>query len=118
MKVYTFGQPRVGDKTFSDWVGKQFNTNNYYRVVNYDDMVPHLPPQAGSQYKHAGAEVWYSAKKYNGKYNICENKPGLAENKNCSNNLWLKIGITAHLNYFGMKVSGNCKVTQATGTRI
>ena len=48
IRLYTFGQPRVGDKNFSDWVNKEFNFNNYYRVVNYDDMVPHLPPQAGS----------------------------------------------------------------------
>ena len=44
MRLYTFGQPRVGDKSFSEFVGMQFNENNYYRVVNYDDMVVHLPP--------------------------------------------------------------------------
>jgi hypothetical protein len=81
-------------------------------------MIPHVPPQAGSQYKHAGTEIWYGAKTYNGRYKICENVPGLAENKGCSKSLWLKIGVKAHLNYLGKKVSGECTEIQASDTRL
>lgn len=81
-------------------------------------MVPHVPPQTGSQYRHAGAEVWYSSRVYNGKYKICENLPGLSENKDCSKSLWVKIGVKAHSFYLGKEVSGQCTLKQASNTRI
>lgn len=41
--VYTFGQPRVGDRTFAS----QLNTHikgKVFRFVNNNDIVPHVPP--------------------------------------------------------------------------
>ena len=41
--VYTFGQPRVGDRTFVN----QLNTHTkgkVFRFVNNNDIVPHVPP--------------------------------------------------------------------------
>jgi triacylglycerol lipase len=43
LALYTFGQPKVGGKTFVKWWEQNVNTN-YYRVVNGSDIVPHLPP--------------------------------------------------------------------------
>ncbi len=71
IKLITFGQPRVGDVAFSNYVGQYFNDNNYYRVTHYDDMIVHTPPQTGSQYRHAGHEVWYGSKYHDGQYKIC-----------------------------------------------
>ena len=55
--LYTYGQPRVGDDDFSNYVFSQIPAN-YYRVTHYDDTVAHIPPRI-SGYKHAGHEVWY-----------------------------------------------------------
>eukprot|EP00434_Breviolum_minutum_P041919 symbB.v1.2.037295.t1/scaffold5467.1/size26813/3 len=33
----------------------------YFRVTDYMDPVPHLPPSWLLGYRHAGPEVWYNA---------------------------------------------------------
>lgn len=40
--IYTFGQPRVGNQKFADFVMKLF-PNNYFRVTNKRDLVPRNP---------------------------------------------------------------------------
>jgi predicted lipase len=48
LRVITFGQPRVGDIEFSSDLSVMLDV---YRVVNYLDMIPHLPPLG--KYKHS-----------------------------------------------------------------
>lgn len=60
--LYTYGQPRVGNKVFSDLLFKSLS-NRYVRVTHYDDTVAHVPPLI-SFFKHAGNEVWYKSKTY------------------------------------------------------
>lgn len=55
--VYTFGQPRVGNQAFASFYQSQ--VANTFRVINYADMVPHVPPNALS-FKHGGHEIWYN----------------------------------------------------------
>ncbi|KAI9294278.1 alpha/beta-hydrolase [Neoconidiobolus thromboides FSU 785] len=43
LAVFTFGEPRVGDKEFARYLNQQ--TFTLTRVVNGNDMVPHLSPQ-------------------------------------------------------------------------
>lgn len=43
LALYTFGQPKVGGKSFVKWWEQNINAK-YYRVVNGVDIVPHLPP--------------------------------------------------------------------------
>ena len=40
--LYTFGSPRVGDYKYA--LQHDQLVNNSWRVVNFDDVVPHLPP--------------------------------------------------------------------------
>lgn len=40
--TYTYGQPRVGNQAFVDWF--QSHHPNVHRLVDYADIVPHLPP--------------------------------------------------------------------------
>lgn len=40
--IYTYGQPRVGNPAFTDSFIPQ--TNGYYRLVHYKDIVAHIPP--------------------------------------------------------------------------
>merc|ERR1719510_623789 len=39
--IYTYGQPRVGGDHFAGWYNQIFE--NQFRVVHYNDVVPHLP---------------------------------------------------------------------------
>lgn len=64
--VYTFGQPRVGDRTFV----KQLNLNTngkVFRFVNNNDMVPHVPPPFSiwnptRLYGHVGKATYFNGK--------------------------------------------------------
>ncbi|CAG8546356.1 312_t:CDS:2 [Funneliformis mosseae] len=53
--TYTYGEPRTGNKDFADFVK---NTGyKFFRVVNENDIIPHLPPQ-DFKYDHYGPEFW------------------------------------------------------------
>jgi predicted lipase len=41
-QVYTFGEPRVGNKKFADWFDSRITE---YRVIHFKDIVPNLPPR-------------------------------------------------------------------------
>lgn len=64
--LYTFGQPRVGDLSFS----RQLNANlsgKIFRFVNNNDIVPHVPPPFSLQnpfrfYGHIGAVKYFNSK--------------------------------------------------------
>ena len=54
--VYTFGQPRVGDAAFAAWHSALFPA--WFRVVHWNDPVPHLPP-SDVGFAHEAREIWY-----------------------------------------------------------
>lgn len=84
--VYTYGQPRVGNGDWVDAFGKRLANVPYFRVTNYMDAVPHLPPKGfcptdppnktdqpfhtSTGYNHPGPEVFYNATKM-GSYSVC-----------------------------------------------
>lgn len=78
--AYTFGQPRIGTKEFASWFALRFPM--YFRVVNYKDPVPALPPIV---YYHTPTEVWYYDKpkpgQDPGRYRECSTQDG--EDKTC-----------------------------------
>ncbi|KAJ1659114.1 hypothetical protein IWQ61_001741 [Dispira simplex] len=55
LRVYTFGEPRVGNTEFAQYYDTQGIPTR--RVVNHNDLVPHLPPHAMG-FTHHGGEVW------------------------------------------------------------
>lgn len=57
MKVYTYGQPRVGNGLYANYFKNQIP--DAYRVIHNADAVPHLPPIA-FDYKHYEKQIWYS----------------------------------------------------------
>ncbi|MEM6362508.1 MAG: lipase family protein [Bacteroidota bacterium] len=62
--VYTFGQPRVGDGKFSSHLNKKI-AGKFFRFVNNNDVVPHLPPPwlTGNLfrlYKHTGSLKYFN----------------------------------------------------------
>jgi len=53
--AYTFGQPRVGNQAFADWMDSSFPAANYHRGTHTYDGVPKTLPGM-----HHGIEYWQS----------------------------------------------------------
>ncbi|EGG20270.1 Triacylglycerol lipase-like protein triacylglycerol lipase [Cavenderia fasciculata] len=93
---YTFGSPRVGN---AYWVSyyNSIQPNNY-RIVNQDDLVPHVPPKGIIPiYDHVPTEVWYKSNATEN-YKICDDS---GEDPTCSDSVNpLFFSIYDHLHYF------------------
>ncbi|KAH7848876.1 hypothetical protein Vadar_009607 [Vaccinium darrowii] len=63
--VYTYGQPRVGNEQFGDWMGEKMRIHDvkYLRYVYCNDLVPRVPydDQTNSLYKHFGPCLWVNS---------------------------------------------------------
>lgn len=57
--IYTFGQPRVGDRQFSREVDNELKPR-YFRFVNNNDIVTRIPTRLGT-YKHVGTVRFFDA---------------------------------------------------------
>ncbi|KAG9285036.1 hypothetical protein G9A89_009846 [Geosiphon pyriformis] len=56
--VFTFGQPRLGNFQFAQYVNELL-TNSVYRVTNMNDFVPKYPkPTETQSWLHYGTEYW------------------------------------------------------------
>jgi len=97
--VYTFGQPRVGNKEFATWFDEKVGAGNWFRVVHHDDPVPHLPPPALG-FSHMATEVWYVEHIGNetgaGYYQVCD---GSGEDQQCSAGTLVNGEFTDHIVY-------------------
>ena len=119
--MYTYGSPRVGNYQLSSNMNQIFAAN--YRVVHYQDIVPHVPPcsvndqicklktnfELGDllwQPWHAGVELWFN---YNfTSYKTCTSNYG--EDPNCSDSVSLSsTSVSQHMIYFGTDISKACK---------
>lgn len=98
--LYTYGQPRVGNEAFSNFIFSLLD-GSYVRVTHYDDTVAHVPPRV-SGFKHAGNELWFKNKEMDTVTKECPNGANMEENGNCSNSFYLKLGIWSHVNYMGI----------------
>lgn len=110
--VYTYGQPRVAEKSWLDSFGDQ--VDGWYRIVHWQDTVPHVPscvPNLGSNtcaesgllpfYPiHHSQEIFYD--KDFAKYTECSTETG--EDQECSNSI-IHLSVPDHNNYFGIPVN-------------
>ncbi|KAI9294282.1 alpha/beta-hydrolase [Neoconidiobolus thromboides FSU 785] len=102
LAVFTFGEPRVGDKEFARYFNKQ--TFTFARVVNNNDIVPHLPPKIKliSDYHHHHNEIWV-----NGSKDVYCNDNYL-EDPSCSASKWYTPSVLDHLEIWGITLGGLC----------
>ncbi|CAB5192514.1 alpha/beta-hydrolase [Rhizophagus irregularis] len=88
--TYTYGEPRTGNQDFAKFV--QSTGFKFFRIVNRNDIIPHLPPQS-FKYNQYGPEFWVDPEK-----NIVE--CSTAEDETCSNSQVPNLSIISHANYF------------------
>eukprot|EP01138_Halocafeteria_seosinensis_P010606 gb/GECG01010831.1/.p1 GENE.gb/GECG01010831.1/~~gb/GECG01010831.1/.p1 ORF type:complete len:320 (+),score=30.57 gb/GECG01010831.1/:1-960(+) len=104
-QVFTFGQPRVGNKEFAETFSSTVHQSTTYRVVHWADIVAQLPWQStfGVPFHHVPTEVWYNAN--SSSYTVCN---GSGEDPNCSDSLDLALSVSDHLHYINIPISGSC----------
>eukprot|EP01059_Diplonema_ambulator_P021459 TRINITY_DN3564_c0_g3_i1.p1 TRINITY_DN3564_c0_g3~~TRINITY_DN3564_c0_g3_i1.p1 ORF type:complete len:469 (+),score=97.56 TRINITY_DN3564_c0_g3_i1:43-1449(+) len=108
--AYSFGQPRVAD------AGLAFNLPQMFRVIHYDDEIPHLCPccadgiycqNAETCPYHVSREIWYQQEMIpNSNFTMCNTADG--EDPLCSNSLSMPVSLNNHLYYFGIVVGSYC----------
>ena len=62
--VYTYGQPRVGDRQFAEFMVNTVQNYGfkYYRYVYSSDLVPRIPYGGiGFKYKHFGRSIYFNS---------------------------------------------------------
>jgi hypothetical protein len=100
LKLYTFGQPRTGDKTYA--TAHDALIPESYRLTHSRDMVPHIPPENLLSYFHHKNEVWYDNDMTLGSGHVeCD----ADEDKKCSDGLLIKLSIQDHLHYYNTDIS-------------
>ena len=99
VKLYDYGQPRVGDKKYAAFVNTVLS--EYYRTTHNKDLVPHVPPTDGFGYHHSCREVFEDAA---GKTTLCSETN--CEDPNCADQYSLVHTSTEdHLYYLGHRMS-------------
>ena len=78
---YTFGQPRTGNKAFSEAFRAAGLT--LWRVTHGEDPIVHLPPKA-LYFHHTATEVYYAGLTSDG-HKVCD---GDGEDKDCADQYW------------------------------
>jgi hypothetical protein len=100
-EVYNFGQPRIGDNNFANFVNTQ--QKNIWRITHNKDIVPHLPPIKGFEFMHSCREVFEDE---TGNIKVCSENN--CEDDSCSMQYKLKDTNTAdHSIYLGHNM--NCE---------
>ncbi|KAL4224799.1 hypothetical protein ACF0H5_015495 [Mactra antiquata] len=120
MTLYTFGMPRVGDKTYASRHDKL--VNNSWRIIHTYDYVTRVPLQINlspdDQPYHHKTEVYYPAVDMppNASYKICSiNEDPSCVRSNAFN--LVNFNVDYHTHYFNKHVGGACKTLGARRKR-
>lgn len=107
--LYTFGSPRLANLNFTRLFADSIAGKNElsFRVVNREDVVPHLPLESLG-YHHVLTEVFYpnSTAEY-GNFKLCLTPPE-GEDPTCSNSFGWAKSIRDHIFYFDVELGRMC----------
>lgn len=95
VKLYNYGQPRVGDSKYAAFVNKIIT--EYWRGTHNKDIVPHIPPSKSFGYLHSCREIFEDK---NGNLNQC-NDFNCEDSKCASQYSLYQTNISDHLYYLG-----------------
>ncbi|GAM23241.1 hypothetical protein SAMD00019534_064160, partial [Acytostelium subglobosum LB1] len=98
LEMYTYGSPRVGNPAFNEYF-ESTALQSIWRVVNYHDIVPHLPTKEMG-FHHLPTEVWIKSPSNHTEYVICN---GSGEDPHCSDHAIVALSIPEHLDYLGIE---------------
>jgi hypothetical protein len=99
VKLYDYGQPRVGDSKYAGFVNTHIS--EYWRTTHNKDIVPHVPPIEGFGYLHSCREVFEDI---NGNLNICSEAD--CEDPKCADQYKLtETNTDDHIYYLGHRLS-------------
>ena len=99
VKIYDYGQPRVGDSKYAAFVNTKIE--EHYRTVHNKDMVPHVPPIDVFGYQHSVREIFEDS---TGKLTLCSATNG--EDPACADRYSLvQTNTDDHLYYLGHRLS-------------
>lgn len=99
VKLYNYGQPRVGDPKYASFVNSKLD--EYFRTTHNRDIVPHVPPIEGFGYLHSCREIFENE---TGELVLCSDN--VCEDKKCSDQFKLtQTSTDDHLYYLGHRVS-------------
>lgn len=110
-KVYNYGQPRVGDATYAEFVNSIIK--NYWRFTHNKDIVPHIPPLKFN-YIHSCGEIFELLRLASPESNPIEDDPlnlitcskTNCEDPKCSMQYAIyKTNINDHYTYLGHRLS-------------
>jgi hypothetical protein len=98
VKVYDYGQPRVGDADYATFVNTKIS--ELYRTTHNKDVVPHVPPMEGFGYQHSCREIFEDS---TGKLTTCSDTN--CEDPKCANQFSLaQTNGDDHSYYLGHRV--------------
>jgi hypothetical protein len=99
VKLYDYGQPRVGDSKYAEFVNTHIS--EYWRTTHNKDIVPHVPPIEGFGYLHSCREIFEDV---NGILNVCSDTD--CEDPKCADQYKLtETNADDHSYYLGHRVS-------------
>lgn len=87
IEVFTYGQPRTGDVAFARYVNSL--PMHVTRVVNDNDIVPHILPEYG-HFAHHGTEIYVQGKNFT----VCSTRT--LEDPACSKSRFPDVSIQSH----------------------
>ncbi|KAJ3256423.1 hypothetical protein HK103_005552 [Boothiomyces macroporosus] len=99
ISIYTFGEPRVGNIDFANYIDSLPYSQKIFRVAKSGDIVPHLPPQTFFNFAHHVDN--YEIKRFGTTTNYCTTTGPAGESNSCGSDLIL-LNLLDHITgYYG-----------------
>ncbi|KAJ3209169.1 hypothetical protein HDU82_001271 [Entophlyctis luteolus] len=115
VSIVNMGSPRVGNVAFVNFT-QSLKFARLSRVVNNNDIVPHLPPESEA-YRHLSTEYWIEA---SGTVVTCDDGQNNGEDTDCANSVPAdQYSVAAHTSYFNFTdPSGTDPTSSATSSTL